>query len=241
MSEGSSDSSAQGKDRGQISKPKLVFQILVYVLFLVVVTFLIAGRWDWWMAWIYFLLYALTMVVAVLAVPMEQQLIEERTSIKDGVKRWDKWLTAPLSWAYPLLLFVLAALEMRFGQKLVFHPWLQIAGLLASVLGQLFSTWAMAVNKFYARFVRIQTDRGHYPITGGPYRFIRHPGYVGVIVGALGAAFAIGSLWTLVFSAVISVLLIVRTALEDRVLQDELEGYASYAQKTRYRLLPGIW
>jgi protein-S-isoprenylcysteine O-methyltransferase Ste14 len=89
--------------------------------------------------------------------------------------------------------------------------------------------------------VRIQKERGHYVVKDGPYRYVRHPGYLGVMLTALGTAFAIGSLWALVLTILISVLLIVRTALEDKVLREELEGYSSYAQSTRYRLLPGIW
>jgi protein-S-isoprenylcysteine O-methyltransferase Ste14 len=114
-------------------------------------------------------------------------------------------------------------------------------GLVLAVLGQLLSSWAMASNKFYGRFVRIQKERGHYVITDGPYRVIRHPGYLGVILTALGTALAIGSLWSLILTILISVLLIVRTALEDKVLQAELEGYGTYAANTRYRLFPGVW
>jgi protein-S-isoprenylcysteine O-methyltransferase Ste14 len=173
--------------------------------------------------------------------PFDQELIEERTSIKEGVKRWDRALTAPLSFVYPFGLFILVGVEMRLGHLLQFPFWAQIAGLVGSVAGQMLSTWAMASNKFYGRFVRIQKERGHYVVKDGPYRYVRHPGYLGVMLTALGTAFAIGSLWALVLTILISVLLIVRTALEDKVLREELEGYSSYAQSTRYRLLPGIW
>lgn len=77
--------------------------------------------------------------------------------------------------------------------------------------------------------------------TTGPYRFVRHPGYVGAIVQAFGAPLLLGSLWALIPGALAALLMIVRTALEDRMLRAELAGYAEYAQQVRFRLLPGIW
>ena len=89
--------------------------------------------------------------------------------------------------------------------------------------------------------VRIQTDRGHHVIQHGPYRFVRHPGYVGGMALALSSAVALGSLWALIPAGVAASLFVVRTALEDATLQRELPGYAEYAQKVRYRLLPGVY
>jgi protein-S-isoprenylcysteine O-methyltransferase Ste14 len=89
--------------------------------------------------------------------------------------------------------------------------------------------------------VRLQTDRDHTVATGGPYRFVRHPGYVGYVMMSAGTPVALGSLWGLVFSGMTAVLLIVRTVLEDRTLRKELEGYADYSRKVKYRLLPFIW
>jgi protein-S-isoprenylcysteine O-methyltransferase Ste14 len=89
--------------------------------------------------------------------------------------------------------------------------------------------------------VRIQADRGHKVVTTGPYRLVRHPAYAGLIVFMLASALALESLWALIPAAMVVVVLIVRTALEDRTLLAELPGYAEYAQRTRFRLLPGIW
>jgi protein-S-isoprenylcysteine O-methyltransferase Ste14 len=241
MSGEESDQGAPGVRKGTRSKITLFFQVFIYVAMMAGITLLIAGRWDWWMAWAYFAAYLVMLLVGVMIAPLDQELIEERTSIKEGVKRWDRALTAPLSFVYPFGLFILVGVEMRLGHLLQFPFWAQIAGLVGSVAGQMLSTWAMASNKFYGRFVRIQKERGHYVVKDGPYRYVRHPGYLGVMLTALGTAFAIGSLWALVLTILISVLLIVRTALEDKVLREELEGYSSYAQSTRYRLLPGIW
>jgi len=95
--------------------------------------------------------------------------------------------------------------------------------------------------KAWDTVVRIQADRGHTVATGGPYRFVRHPGYIGFIVGAFGTALLLGSRWALVPAALAGALVVVRTVLEDRTLRAELPGYADYAARVRYRLLPRVW
>ena len=101
--------------------------------------------------------------------------------------------------------------------------------------------WAIGSNAFFSGTVRIQEDRGHKVITGGPYRFVRHPGYVAAILFGLATPVLLSSLWAFIPAAITVVFIIVRTALEDRTLQAELPGYAEYTQKTRYRLIFGIW
>jgi len=99
----------------------------------------------------------------------------------------------------------------------------------------------MASNKFFSTIVRIQKERGHTVQTGGPYRFVRHPGYASLLVSYLMIPIALGSLWAVIPAFVLVINLFVRTALEDRTLQNELEGYKNYAARVRYRFLPGIW
>jgi len=101
--------------------------------------------------------------------------------------------------------------------------------------------WATASNTFFSQVVRIQTERGHTVATGGPYRYLRHPGYFGAILYELAAPILLGSWPALLISSVSAALLVLRTALEDRTLQAELPGYTEYARRVRYRLLPGIW
>jgi len=108
-------------------------------------------------------------------------------------------------------------------------------------LGYALLTWAMVSNSFFSQIVRIQTDRGHAVVTRGPYRFVRHPAYVGMILFELGMASLLASWPALLVSGVCALLLILRTALEDRTLQTELPGYLDYARQVRYRLVPGIW
>jgi protein-S-isoprenylcysteine O-methyltransferase Ste14 len=102
-------------------------------------------------------------------------------------------------------------------------------------------TWAESVNKFFEPTVRIQTDRGHTVIDSGPYALVRHPGYLAAGLLVLGLPLSLGSYWALVPAALSNVLLVVRTALEDRTLREELPGYKEYTQRVRYRLVPGVW
>jgi protein-S-isoprenylcysteine O-methyltransferase Ste14 len=99
----------------------------------------------------------------------------------------------------------------------------------------------MVSNRFFAPVVRIQRDRGHTVATAGPYRIVRHPGYVGMVVCGIAVPLMLGSLWALILAVVGVGVAVLRTALEDRTLQNELEGYREYASRVRYRLIPGVW
>ena len=99
----------------------------------------------------------------------------------------------------------------------------------------------MLVNPYFSSTVRIQKERGHQVVTDGPYRIVRHPSYLGTLVGSLGTSLMLSSLWSLIPAAALMITTIARTSLEDATLCDELPGYRQYAQQTRYRLFPGIW
>ena len=103
------------------------------------------------------------------------------------------------------------------------------------------SIWALSANRFYSPVIRIQRDRGHELVTGGPYGYLRHPGYAGVIVASTCGGIALGSWWCLAPLVPFVMMFVRRTRLEDGVLRAELEGYAAYARAVRYRLVPGVW
>jgi protein-S-isoprenylcysteine O-methyltransferase Ste14 len=144
-----------------------------------------------------------------------------------------------LSVGFPLV--IVAGLDHRFGWSAVFPLWLIVLGIFLIALGYAFSLWALVENRFFSGVVRIQTDRGHVVCDSGPYRIVRHPGYAGNILPLLGIVLALSSLWTLIPAAVALVIAVIRTALEDRTLQEELPGYKEYARRVRYRLFPGIY
>jgi protein-S-isoprenylcysteine O-methyltransferase Ste14 len=213
------------------------------VLLLPVLMFVIAGRWDWWQGWVFLGSYlGLTVISRVLLIILNPDLAKERANFTEaqGAKRWDKKI-APLVVFVPLLALIVAALDFRLGWSPEFPLWLELAGLALLLVGYAFSAWAMLVNRYFSGTVRIQTDRGHQVISSGPYRLMRHPGYAGGLLADAGMPFLLGSIWMFVLMLVPLILLVVRTALEDRTLQEELPGYKEYAGRVRYRLFPGIW
>ncbi len=118
---------------------------------------------------------------------------------------------------------------------------MQGLGWVADLLSGGLIFWVTTVNTYLSRYARLQDERGQQTITHGPYRLIRHPMYLGVIVFMLGLPLVLGSYWALVPGGLIGVLFVLRTALEDKFLQAELPGYKAYARQVRYRLIPGIW
>lgn len=231
-----------GSDRARESSlPRILLRLIAFVLVLAAILFIAAGRWDWVMGWVYMAMYACVTVIAVLVVPLDPDLIAERTQLKEGVKEWDKRITVVGSILYPLAILIVAGLDVRNGWSTGVPLALQWAALAIALLGNLLSVWATAVNRFYGRFVRIQKERGHSVVSDGPYRTIRHPGYLGQIIFSLASALALGSLWALIPGTLFALLLAVRTLLEDRTLREELEGYKAYTQRVRYRLIPYIW
>jgi protein-S-isoprenylcysteine O-methyltransferase Ste14 len=144
-----------------------------------------------------------------------------------------------VSIGFPMV--VVAGLYHRFDWSPEFPLWLIVIGFILISLGYAFAAWALAENRFFSSVVRIQTDRGHVVCDSGPYRFVRHPGYAGSFLSLFGIVLALGSLWTLIPAAVASIITVIRTALEDQTLQEELPGYRDYARRVRFRLVPGIY
>ncbi len=200
-----------------------------------------AGRIDWWPAWGVLAVNAF-MMTAMGFVMFRQypDLAAERLSPPKGAKKWDVAINSGVR-LFQAARYVVAGLDFRYGWTGGFPVGIQLAALAVSLLGYAIVPWAVANNKFFSQIVRIQSDRGHAVAAGGPYRFLRHPSYLGMIAFELAIPVMLAS-WGAIFISLGSVLLIVlRTALEDRTLQAELPGYAEYAQRVRYRLLPGIW
>jgi len=217
---------------------------LVLILAVPAVLLLAAGRWDWWPAWVYFgLAVVCTVISRVIVMRRYPDLLVERSRYREseGAKGWDRVLVPIVASYGPLTVLLVAGLDERFGWPPRLPLALQFAALLLLALGYAFSTWAMVVNRFFSAVVRIQKERDHTVVTGGPYRFVRHPGYAGGLVADLAVPLLLGSLWALVPAGLTMVGLVVRTALEDRTLREELPGYHDYARRTRYRLVPGIW
>ena len=209
------------------------------VLLIAALLFIPAGRLDWVWGWVYIGVYSLASVVAMFIADLE--LLPERGKPKKDTKSWDKVLFGIYGTLTGFVTPVVAALDVRLGWSRQIPLALQVGALVVCGLGWAVHLWAMASNKFFSNYVRIQKERGHVAVTDGPYRIVRHPGYVGGLAINLATPLVLGSLWAFILGGIGALLLIVRTALEDKTLQAELAGYKEYAQQVRYRLLPGIW
>ena len=159
----------------------------------------------------------------------------------DDAKAWDKVVARLVGWGGALIPLT-AGLDVRGNWSGGDFGWgWKTLALVVILLGYWIGTLALMENRFFSGVVRIQTDREHHVVDSGPYGVVRHPGYAGAILTYLATPILLDSLWTFGVVTFFSVVLILRTMLEDRTLQAELPGYAAYAQRTKYRLLTGIW
>jgi protein-S-isoprenylcysteine O-methyltransferase Ste14 len=207
------------------------------------ILFLAAGTLDWIWGWAQLVVVAAFLIAhPVLLIPINPELLAEREKgfRDEGVKDWDKWIAGLAAGALAPL-WAVAGLDVRFQWTGSLPVALHVVGLVANILGYALFLWAMVSNAFFAEGVRIQEERGHTVAMGGPYRYVRHPGYAGAILAALAAPFLLGSLWAVIPAAISAALYVLRTGLEDRTLAEELPGYQEYARQTRFRLLPGVW
>jgi protein-S-isoprenylcysteine O-methyltransferase Ste14 len=228
----------------QVSWVRLLFVAIITPALPALVLFCSSGRLDWVMAWAYIgMTTAFFFGSRIVMLRKSPGLIVERSKSMDkaDTKPWDKVLMPLVTILFPTVMLIVAGLDVRYGWSPKLPLPLQIASLIIAALGYFLNVWATIVNKFFSGVVRIQRERGHTVITSGPYKYIRHPGYAGGMVTNFTIPIMLGSLWALVPAVIGNGLLIIRTILEDRTLQDELDGYHNYAKQVRYRLLPGIW
>jgi len=222
----------------KIEKRKRIAQVLIILFIQLICLFAAAGTTVWYWAWLFFCVSVLLMLINLLILP--SSLLEERGREKTGVKKWDKILNS-LNVFPTLLMYVFCGLDYRFGWSPELDQAIHLAGFALYLSGSLLFSWSMFSNPFFSTLVHIQDDRGHIVASSGPYKMVRHPGYLGYIIMSLMTPVVLGTLWGLIFSGVTSILFVIRTVLEDSTLQRELPGYRDYVVKVAYRLLPGIW
>jgi protein-S-isoprenylcysteine O-methyltransferase Ste14 len=207
------------------------------------VFFASAGRFDLPRAWMSFGAIFIYMILSTVALyRYSPELLAQRLKMRrKGSKTWDEVLMRACNLTSMLVVPVVAGLDIgRFG-------WSRLGALSAAlgfiifVFSSVLINWAMIENPYFEPTVRLQEDRGHQVVTTGPYSLVRHPGYLSGILWAFSIPLMIGSLYTFAPVILYSALMILRTYLEDRILHEELTGYAEYADGVRYRLFPGVW
>lgn len=198
------------------------------------------GRLDWLNAWVLLGLNFVASIVTTALLWRNPELIAERSNIKAG-KSWDKAIVGIVVLLGPMATWITAGLDTRFHWSHGMPPLAFIVGVVVAVLAAALIAWAMRSNKFFSSVVRIQKDRGHVVVTSGPYRFVRHPGYTGMSVFTLATPLILNSRWAFAPAMATAATAVLRTALEDRTLHNELDGYADYARRVKYKLVPVIW
>jgi protein-S-isoprenylcysteine O-methyltransferase Ste14 len=220
---------------------RLLVRLLALLAVLAALLFVPAGRIDWAEAWVFIAGYgSFLLLYALRGLWKDPGQLRERSRAAPNAKSWDKVILG-LYTVCLILIFIVAGWDAgRRGGPAV-PPLLEGLGWLGQLVAGAVIFWAAAANTYLSRVARIQEDRGQTVVAAGPYRFVRHPMYTGIVMLFLSIPPALGSWWALVPGAAIAVLFVIRTAKEDRMLQDELAGYPEYAARVRCRLLPGVW
>jgi protein-S-isoprenylcysteine O-methyltransferase Ste14 len=221
---------------------KLVRRTLISIVVMALLLFVPAGIIDWPSAWIFLASQlALSLAGGAWLAQSDPELLEERLKplFQQGQSTSDK-IVIVLLVALGISLFIVMGLDRRFGWSHV-PLWVQILGALLLVPMGVLSYLTFRENRFAAAVVRVQKERGHRVIATGPYAYVRHPMYLGAIFFGLGTPLMLGALSGLIVSALLVVLLGVRAVLEERTLAAGLPGYADYAKRVRYRLIPRVW
>jgi protein-S-isoprenylcysteine O-methyltransferase Ste14 len=220
---------------------KVVFIFISSVLLLGALIFVPAGRLDYVPGWT--CLAAMVIGFSALTAHIAKRtpsLIRRRMKPGAGTPLWDRVFVAILQVLFVAILVVGGLDAGRYGWTSL-PLWLQVAGLILMIAAMVLVGWAMGQNPHFESTVRIQTDQNHRVIESGPYRIVRHPGYVGGIALFIGMALVLNSAWALLPAMLSAINLMARTSAEDRFLCENLRGYREFTKRTRYRLLPGIW
>lgn len=231
------------KDKKSITKDEIHALIDPYkwLILMTIIFFISAGRIDIPRAWLFFSILLIgSMVGSVLVWKFNREVLKHRVDIPKDTKSWDK-LFLPIYFFLTLVITpVIAGLDVGRFYWSNLNISFMIIGIIIIIISYILILWSMAVNLHFEGTARIQKDREHQVIRTGPYKMIRHPGYLGMIFGQIALPFIIGSFFALIPAGIAIVAIIIRTFLEDKMLQNELDGYSEYAKKVKYRLFPGI-
>ena len=200
-----------------------------------------AGRWDWWQGWAFLGFFSIYInALSIWLAKTNPDLYAERSRIAENIEPWDHWVIRFYN-ASLIALILIGALDSGRWRWSSVTIWAQALGWIGLCLAAVLIWHVLAVNNFSSSWVRIQDDRNQKVVTHGAYRWIRHPMYLGVAMSSVCVPLVLASYWALVPGACVILVTVYRTAREDRTLLNKLDGYREYAQRVRFRLIPGIW
>jgi protein-S-isoprenylcysteine O-methyltransferase Ste14 len=219
----------------------VIAKMFFTILFIALLIFVSAGTLDYWQGWAVLTAYIFTQAASIYIFRNNLEFLKERAKPGAGMKKWDKFLLGILA-VSQFVVFIIGGLDVgRFGWSGEIPVFLYIICWLLFTGSFGVAYWAMYVNQFFSSVVRIQKDRGQFVVQEGPYRYVRHPGYISFMITLLALSICLGSYYALIPAFIGALALVGRTHLEDNALKNELEGYREYTEKVRYRLVPGLW
>ncbi len=201
-----------------------------------------AGRLDWGLGWLFVAAWIFPKL-AFLGVWRwrDPDLLVERATRHRNAQPYDRILL-PVYFVLAFGTFLVAGLDGgQFRWSAGVPAWLVTAAFVVYLLGNSLAGWAMASNPYHSSESRLQAERGQYVVDRGPYQFVRHPSYLAAVMLWVVTGPMLGSWWAVIPGALTALMMMIRTVLEDRMLQAGLPGYADYARHVRFRLIPGVW
>ncbi|MEA4847230.1 MAG: isoprenylcysteine carboxylmethyltransferase family protein [Clostridiaceae bacterium] len=220
---------------------KYLFMLLWQRIIGVAIFILSAGTIANLQGIVYFSLYLVISVIAcILMYRDHQDTLSERGKRHENTKSWDKVLMPVYVLLAFYVIYLIAGLGIRYQWEQLSINWFY-AGIILYLISSVLTIWPVFENKHFESTSRIQNDREQAVISTGPYRIVRHPGYLGIVIWAIATSFMFGTLAVGITAAIIIAVIVIRTYLEDTMLKKELKGYQVYAKKVKYRLIPYIW
>jgi protein-S-isoprenylcysteine O-methyltransferase Ste14 len=224
-----------------VDKARAITASYLGVLVYASIVFLAAGKLLYWQGILYVVLALVGVTISHVLMPPGSELTANRVREASAGEAWDRQLLGAL-FLVNIVTFAVAGLDSgRFGWSGPVPIAVTIAGAVIMVSGQVVFALAKRENEFFSSTVRLQTERDHRVCESGPYRLVRHPGYLGMLMSLLAFPLVMNSYWAFLPALIAAALLVIRTVLEDRLLERELPGYSEYATKTKRRLIPGVF